>query len=61
MDLNKPQIKALSAICQDVAQVSLASIAVPYILNLADLNLAILGFATTIAFWAASLILLHRD
>lgn len=61
MPLNHAQIKALSDICQGIAQVSLASIAIPYIVSSPNISFAMIGVIITLAFWYLSLIVLQTS
>ncbi|MEK7499577.1 MAG: hypothetical protein AAB649_03150 [Patescibacteria group bacterium] len=61
MILSRLQLRKISDICGDIAQVSLASIAVPYVINSQNTSLALLGFIITVAFWIFSLVLLNKN
>jgi hypothetical protein len=52
--LNNEQLRAIAAACRDIAQVSLASVALPYLLDRFILSLAGLGIAVSIFFWFIS-------
>jgi hypothetical protein len=55
MELSFAQQTRLSTICADIAQVSLASIAIPFLLDEPAPALALLGVATSLMFWVFSL------
>ena len=58
--LNDTQVKKLSDISADMAQVFVASVAIPYLLDSPRPMLACFGVALAIGFWSLSLQLLKR-
>ena len=52
--LNKAKYNKLSDICSDIAQVSLASVVVPALVDKIDLPKVILGLIIAITFWILS-------
>lgn len=57
MNTTDARLNRLSEICANVAQVSLASIVVPFLLEKFDLLVLLWGSVTTITFWFLSLLL----
>lgn len=56
MELTRRQRMKIADICADIAQVSLASIAISFFLDTFDVPLALLGVGTPIGFWLLSLL-----
>ncbi len=57
MDRTQVKLNKLSNITSDIAQVAFASVVVPFLLDNFNLELVILGLATSIAFWILSIYL----
>ncbi len=58
MKLTSSQLKKLSDICADIAQIALGSVAIPFLLNEFQPVLALCGILLSLAFWYASLVLM---
>lgn len=54
------KINRVSEIFKDIAQVSLASIVIPYILDRSNIQILILGALTTLLSWYFSVKLIRR-
>lgn len=61
MELTAIRYRKLSDICADIGQVALASIAIPFFFDTFNPPVALLGAATAIMFWYASLLLLRTS
>ena len=59
--LNRGQVKMLATLCANMAEVSMASVALPYFLDKFDIRLALLGVMGAFAFSIASLLLLKSQ
>ena len=55
--LSEKQLSRLAGICTDVAQVALASIAIPFAFDKADLIGVVSGLVISISFWLLSVLL----
>ena len=60
MQLSDHHYRNLAAICVDVAQVSLASIAVPFLVDKFEPALAFFGVVAAVTFWLLSFLALNR-
>jgi hypothetical protein len=60
MMLRNEHYRNLAAICGDIAQVSLASVTLPYFLDEPRPALALLGLAASFTFWLLSFFALNR-
>lgn len=57
MKLTKAQFRKISDISSDIAQVSLASVVIPFLLDQQEPMLVLLGIGICTIFWSASLYL----
>lgn len=55
--LSKKQLSRLAGICTDIAQVSLATIAIPFAIDRAEPLGVVLGLLVSLIFWIFSLLL----
>jgi hypothetical protein len=60
MTMSEHHYRNLATICTDVAQVSLASVVVPYFLDTPRPSLAGLGVVVSLTFWFLSFLALNR-
>ena len=60
MDILNTKINRVSEIFKDIAQVSLASIVIPYILDRSNFRILTIGALTTLLSWYFSVKLIRR-
>lgn len=59
MKLNPKQRNKFADICSDIAQVSLASIVVPFFIDKFDFMMLVLGLVISFGFWYAAMFVLR--
>lgn len=57
MAKTKARLNRLAEICSDIAQIALASVVLPFLLDKFNLQMVLLGLITALSFWILSLFL----
>lgn len=52
----KAKIKKLSDICSDIAQIAVASVAIPFLIDKFDFAMVVLGGGVAVVFWFLSVL-----
>lgn len=54
MNVTEARLNRLSEICSDIAQIALASIVIPFIINQFNVIMPVIGLAIALTFWIIS-------
>jgi hypothetical protein len=61
MTLTPDQIRKLADICADIGQVCLGGIVVPFLLQIYDIRIALIGLIIACAAWFSSVYLIKKE